>query len=506
MPIVIAPSANTLEDWRAVYRGDVIALAAIAHSKIDAGAKAVGDILDRGIPVYGINTGFGKLASVRIKDDDLAKLQLNLILSHSVGVGAPLAPEVVRLITALKVASLSHGASGARLETVRKLVQISKSGLTPFVPAQGSVGASGDLAPLAHYMSSLMGIGEFLVEGRAVPSAPILAEHGIEPLVLSPKEGLALLNGTQVSAALALAGLFEIERAFHASLVAGIMSLEAIKGTDTPFDPRIHALRPHAGQVDVAASLRSLIAGSGIRESHRNCDKVQDPYSFRCMPQVLGASLDAIRHTAGILAIEAQGVSDNPLIFDNGDVLSGGNFHAEPVGFAADHLALAVTEVGSISERRTAILLDSNFSGLPLFLASDPGINSGQMMGQITQAALVSEMKQRATPAVIDTVPTSGNQEDHVSMATHGARRLLDMAANAQAIVAIELMTASHGCDIHAPLRSSKPMEAVRSLIRTRIAPFTIDRRMKPDIDAAIEFVRTGAIKEAAGDELFPRI
>ena len=331
------------------------------------------------------------------------------------------------------------------------------------------------------------------------------AREGLEPLVLGPKEGLALLNGTQVSTALGLAAMFEIEVAFEAGLVTGALSLDAAKGTDTPFDRRIHALRPHPGQRDAADSLWRLMQGSGIRESHRHCDKVQDPYSLRCMPQVMGSCLDVLRHAGRVLEIEASSVSDNPLLFPNtGDVLSGGNFHAEPVAFAADYMALAAVEIGSISERRSSLLLDSSLSGLPPFLAIDPGLNSGLMMAQVTAAALTSENKQRATPASIDTIPTSANQEDHVSMATHGAWRLLSMAANTQAIIGIELLIAAQGCDFHAPLRSSPPLERARAALRERVPPLAEDRRLSPDLAAAHELVRSGALVDAAGREFMP--
>jgi histidine ammonia-lyase len=506
MPVTISPGKNVLADWRDIYWGQPFELDRGAHTIIAAGAAAVDAIIQAGAPVYGINTGFGKLASVRISDDNLARLQRNLVLSHSVGVGDYLAPQIVRLIAALKIASLSHGASGAKLATLQMIEKIVASGLTPAVPAQGSVGASGDLAPLAHFVAAMMGEGEFLVDGKAVPAMGVLLEYGIEPLALSPKEGLALLNGTQVSTGLALAGLFEIERAFHSALITGALSLDGAKGTDVPFDARIHALRPHPGQIDVAKTYRALMVGSAIRESRGEYSKVQDPYCLRCMPQVMGACLDAMRHVGGILAIEAHSVSDNPLIFSNGEVLSGGNFHAEPVAFAADHLALVAVEIGSMSERRSSLLLDTSLSGLPPFLTEDAGLNSGLMMGQITAAALTSENKQRATPAVIDTIPTSANQEDHVSMATHGARRLLPMAQNTQTIVAIELMTDGQACDFHEPLTCSQPLERARASLRSVIAHLDEDRRQAPDIAAALKLVREGVLIEAVGREFFPEI
>lgn len=506
MTITIAPNSNSLEDWRKVYRGAGFSMSNKAAKQIDDGAAAVQAIIAKGEPVYGINTGFGKLASVRIGDKDLATLQRNLILSHSVGVGQFLDPQIVRLIAAIKIASLCHGASGARRSTIETIIKTINAGIIPAVPAKGSVGASGDLAPLAHFVAALMGVGELLCDGKAVPALDVLKANGIEPLVLSAKEGLALLNGTQVSTGLALAGLFEIETAYHASLVAGAMSLDGIKGTDVPFDERIHAMRPHVGQRDTAATLRKLIAGSEILKSHGGTTRVQDPYSFRCMPQVLGSCLDAIRHSAGILEIEAQSVSDNPLIFRNGDVLSGGNFHAEPTGFAADYLAIAAVEVGSISERRISQLLDSSFSGLPAFLTEQPGLNTGLMMGQITSAALIAESKQMAHPGVIDSIPTSANQEDHVSMSAHSAFRLTPMAENIQSVVAVELLSAAQACDFHAPLKSSEPLERVRSALREVVPHLDEDRWQKPELAEAINLVRSQKVKDFAGAELFPSI
>lgn len=505
MTVVIKPGQNVLADWRRVYWGEAFSLSQEASPGIIAGADMVQAIVSRGAPVYGINTGFGKLASVRIDDADLATLQRNLILSHSVGVGDLLPAQIVRLIAALKVASLCQGASGARLETIQSIVQVISLGLIPAVPAQGSVGASGDLAPLAHFVSSLMGVGEFVENDKAVPSAEVLARYGIAPLVLAAKEGLALLNGTQVSTALALAGFFEIERAFEASLITGVLSLDAARGTDVPFDPRIHALRPHQGQVDVARSFAALIAGSQILETAGR-SRLQDPYCLRCMPQVVGACLDTLRFAGKTLEIEAQSVSDNPLIFADGSVLSGGNFHAEPVAFAADHLALVAVEIGSISERRSSMLLDTTLSGLPAFLTSNPGLNSGLMMGQITAAALTSENKQKATPAVIDTIPTSANQEDHVSMATHGARRLLPMSFNTQTIIGIELMTAVQACDFLAPLNSSVPLERARASLRSVVPHLDEDRRQAPEIAAATHLVSSGELVEAVGRQFLPLI
>ena len=499
--VTLTPGATTLADWRAVYFGADAALDPASAAPIERSAAAVSRILARGEPVYGINTGFGKLASVRIGDADLATLQRNIVLSHAAGTGAPSPAAIVRLMMALKLASLAQGASGVRPETVALLQAMLSRGLTPVVPAQGSVGASGDLAPLSHMAAAMIGVGEIVVDGAPIPAADALHRAGLAPLELGPKEGLALLNGTQFSTANALAGLFEAERVFHAALVTGALSTEAAKGSDTPFDPRIHALRRHRGQIEVAAALRGLMEGSAIRASHLVDDlRVQDPYCLRCQPQVMGAALDVLRQAAATLETEANGVSDNPLIFpDTDEALSGGNFHAEPVAFAADMIALAVCEIGSIAERRIAMLVDPALSGLPAFLAPRPGLNSGFMIPQVTAAALVSENKQRAYPASVDSIPTSANQEDHVSMAAHGARRLLDMTANAGAVVGIELLAAAQGCDFHAPLRSSAPLEAARTSIRNVVPTLADDRHFSPDMSAATALVTGGGLTDACG-------
>jgi histidine ammonia-lyase len=497
---VLVPGQVPLSTWRVIYRGSKCQLDPASAPAIAASAAAVERIIARGAPVYGINTGFGKLAGVRIADAELAILQRNIVLSHSAGTGKPAPVAAVRLMMALKLASLGQGASGVRLQTVALLEAMLAHGLTPVVPCQGSVGASGDLAPLAHMAAAMIGVGEIWCGDVRLPAAEALGEAGLIPLELGPKEGLALLNGTQYSCALALAGLFEAELLFRSALVTGALATEAAKGSDTPFDPRIHALRRHHGQIETAAALRALMAGSPIRASHVEDDaRVQDPYCLRCQPQVMGAVLDLLRQAATTLATEANGVSDNPLIFvDTDEALSGGNFHAEPVAFAADMIALAICEIGSIAERRIAMLVDPALSGLPAFLTPRPGLNSGFMIPQVTAAALVSENKQRAYPASVDSIPTSANQEDHVSMAAHGARRLLAMAANASAVVGIELLAAAQGCDFHAPLASSVPLEAVRALLRAQVPYLEDDRHFHPDMEAAIALVRTGAVADAA--------
>jgi histidine ammonia-lyase len=506
--VTLVPGSTPLASWRAIYGGADTVLDPSCRPRVEAGARVVERVVAVGAPVYGINTGFGKLASVRIDDADLVRLQRNLVLSHCGGVGEPLPDRVTRLMMALKVASLAQGASGVRWTTLEVLTRCLERGLIPVVPSQGSVGASGDLAPLAHMTAALLGVGEFSVQGARVPAARALADAGVTPLVLGPKEGLALLNGTQASAALALAGLFESERVFQAALVTGALTTDAIKGSDGPFDPRIQALRGQPGQIDAARALAGLMAGSAIRRSHLVGDsRVQDPYCVRCQPQVMGACLDLLRQAARTLDIEANGVSDNPLVFtDTGEVISGGNFHAEPVAFAADIVAMALCEIGSIAERRISMIVDPALSGLPAFLTPKPGLNSGLMLPEITAAALASENKQRAFPASVDSLPTSANQEDHVSMAMHGARRLLAMAVNAGQIVGIELIAAAQGCGFHAPLRSSDRLERVIALLRREIPPLDDDRYMADDLRAAAAMVMSARVAEAAGADVLPAL
>lgn len=492
----LIPGAVPLAQWRAIYRGAPARLDPSSAMKVRRGADAVATILARGEPVYGINTGFGKLAGIRIGDADLATLQRNIVLSHAAGVGEPMPVPVARLMMALKLASLAQGASGVRPEILSMLEAMLERGLVPVIPGQGSVGASGDLAPLAHMATTMIGVGEILVDGIKVPAEIALRQAGLAPAALGPKEGLALLNGTQFSTAYALTGLFEAERLLQSALVTGALSTDAARGSDTPFDPRIHTLRRHQGQIETAAALRELIAGSAIRQSHLVGDeRVQDPYCLRCQPQVMGAALDVLRQAAHTLGIEANGVSDNPLIFpDTMEALSGGNFHAEPVAFAADMIALTLCEIGSIAERRLAMLIDPALSGLPAFLTPRPGLNSGFMIPQVTAAALVSENKQRATPASVDSIPTSANQEDHVSMAAHGARRLLPMADNTAEIIGIELLAAAQGCDFHAPLASSPALERVRATLRAQVPHLEEDRYFAPDMQVATALVKSGAV------------
>jgi histidine ammonia-lyase len=501
-----------LAHWRAIYRGAGARLDPASAPGIAESAAAVERILAKGEPVYGINTGFGKLASVRIDACDLETLQRNIVLSHAAGTGDPSPRSVVRLMLALKLASLAQGASGVRPATIDLLERMLSLGITPVIPAQGSVGASGDLAPLAHMAAVMIGVGDVEADGRRAPAAKALQAAGLSPLTLGPKEGLALLNGTQFSTANALAALFETEVLFRSALVTGALSTEAAKGSDTPFDPRIHALRRHRGQIEAAAALRELMSGSAIRASHLLGDtRVQDPYCLRCQPQVMGAALDILRQAATTLSIEANGVTDNPLIFASGalgadEALSGGNFHAEPVAFAADMMALAICEIGSIAERRVAMLVDPTLSGLPAFLTPKPGLNSGFMIPQVTAAALVSENKQQAYPGSVDSIPTSANQEDHVSMAAHAARRLLPMARNATAVIGIELLAAAQGCDFHAPLASSPSLESVRAALRAWVPKLDQDRHFHPDMEAANDLVRSGGIIAAAGGVELPGV
>lgn len=481
----LTPGHVTLADLREIYHGTVsLVLDTQATAAVERARQTVEAIVNHGDVVYGINTGFGKLAQTTIASDHLAELQRNLVLSHSVGLGNPLPDNVVRLVMASKVISLARGHSGVRLQVIDNLLKLFNAGVMPVIPEKGSVGASGDLAPLAHLSLMLLGEGNVRVNGEEIPASQGLKLAGVEALVLGPKEGLALLNGTQVSTALALRGLFEGEKIFAAGLVAGALSLEAIKGSVKPFDARIHEARGQPGQIDVAAAVRTLLEGSEIVDSHQHCGRVQDPYSIRCVPQVMGACLDNLRHAARVLQIEANAASDNPLVFsDTGEVISGGNFHAEPVAFAADILALAIAEIGAISERRLALLLDTGLSGLPPFLVKEGGINSGFMIAQVTAAALASENKSLAHPGSVDSLPTSANQEDHVSMATYAARRLGEMCFNTAAIVGIEAMAAAQGMEFLRPLRSSPLMEGMFNSVRERVAFLEKDRLLAPDID-----------------------
>lgn len=484
MKLTIANQLVTLRDLRAAWHEEItVSIGDDARRRIAEAHEFIDDVVAHGEQVYGVNTGFGQLAQVRISDDELVHLQENLVRSHAVGVGEDLDDEVVRLIMLMKVVALAEGFSGVRLTLVETLCALINNNIYPRIPARGSVGASGDLAPLAHMAGALIGIGEVRVNGNLVPAMTALEEAGIEPVRLAPKEGLALLNGTQVSTALALAAVFRTENLLAAALMAGAMSSDAIKGSDTPFDRRIQTVRGHGGQIAVAGVLRELMKDSDIRASHVECDRVQDPYSVRCQPQVIGACLDVVRHVCSVLQTEANAVTDNPLVFaDSKSVLSGGNFHAEPVALAADYLALAIAEIGALSERRIALLIDSHLSGLPPFLVKHEGLNSGFMMAQVTAAALASENKSHAHPASVDSLPTSANQEDHVSMATFAARRLHTMLDNVTDIVAIELLAAAQGIEFHHPQKSSPAIEDVIKALREISPSYDEDRSLSSDI------------------------
>jgi histidine ammonia-lyase len=493
--------ALSLDDLQRLHAGGArLRIDASARARIHASAAVVQRAAAGDAPVYGVNTGFGKLAGTRIDAGDLARLQLNLIRSHSVGVGEALAAPVVRLVLGLKAASLARGHSGVGETIVDALLAVHNAGLVPFVPSQGSVGASGDLAPLAHLTLALIGEGEFVVDGARRPAADVLRGAGLAPLALAAKEGLALINGTQVSTALALHALFAFEPVLEAALVIGALTVDAARGSDGPFDPRIHALRGQPGQIDVARYYRALLAGSEVRRSHlQGDDRVQDPYSLRCQPQVVGACLDQLRHAALVLVREANAVTDNPLVFvgeagAEGSIISGGNFHAEPVALAADAMAVAIAEVGAIAERRIAMLIDANVSRLPPFLTPEPGLNSGFMIAHVTAASLASENKSLAHPASVDSLPTSANQEDHVSMATFAARRLQPMIANTATILAIELLAAAQGIEFLRPLASSAPLEAAHALLRQHCAAMPGDRSLAADIDRATALVQGGAM------------
>ena len=496
----IRPGHFSLEQLQAVHAGGVaLEIDAEARSAIAASAAVVQRAAAGDAPVYGVNTGFGKLASTRISAADLATLQLNLIRSHSVGVGEPLAPEVVRLVLACKAGSLARGASGVRVEVVEALLAVLNAGLVPFIPSQGSVGASGDLAPLAHMTLALLGEGEFLVDGLRKQAAAVLREHGLQPLQLQAKEGLALINGTQVSTALALHGLFAFEPVLESALVIGALTVDAARGSDGPFDPRIHALRGQPGQIDVAQYYRALLAGSAIRKSHEEGDdRVQDPYCLRCQPQVVGACLDQLRHCALVLMREANAVTDNPLVFaEDRAMISGGNFHAEPVALACDAMATAIAEVGAIAERRIAMLIDANVSRLPPFLTANAGLHSGFMIAHVLAAALASENKSLAHLVSVDSLPTSANQEDHVSMATFAARRLQPMIANVAHILAIEWLAAAQGIEFLRPLQSSPPIEGALALLREQVPALGDDRYLAPEIERAAEMLASGALSAA---------
>jgi len=500
--LTLTPGTTTLAMLETLWREEAPArLDPACRPAVEAAAAVIGAAARGEAAVYGVNTGFGKLASVRIAAADTATLQRNLILSHCAGVGEAVPRAVARLMMALKLLSLGRGASGVRWEIVALMEEMLARGVTPVIPSQGSVGASGDLAPLAHMTAVMIGAGEAEFGGAVLPGAEALARAGLRPVTLGPKEGLALINGTQFSTAFALAGLFGAWGAVRAALVTGALSTDAIMGSTAPLLPGIHALRGHAGQIEAAAAMRALLEGSEIRESHREGDtRVQDPYCIRCAPQVAGAAMDVLRMAGRTLETEANAATDNPLVLEGGRIVSGGNFHAEPVGFAADMIALAVAEIGAIAQRRVALMVDPTLSfDLPPFLTPDPGLNSGLMIAEVTSAALMSENKHLATPTVTDSTPTSANQEDHVSMAAHGARRLGPMVANLERILGIEALCAAQGVEFRAPLLTSAPLQAVLARLRAEVPALAEDRFLAPDLEAAAALVRSGALAEAAG-------
>ena len=509
MTLVLKPGSVPLETLETIYReGLPVRIDTAFHAGVEKAAARIAEIAAGDEPVYGINTGFGKLASIRIAAGDVATLQRNLILSHCCGVGEPLSENIVRLIMALKLISLGRGASGVRLEVITLIEDMLGKGVIPMIPEKGSVGASGDLAPLAHMTAAMIGEGEAFYQGERLPSAKALEKAGLKPVVLAAKEGLALINGTQTSTALALAGLFRAHRAAQTALITGALSTDAAMGSDAPFHEEIHTLRGHKGQIDAGRALRALLEGSVIRQSHLEGDqRVQDPYCIRCQPQVDGACLDILRQAARTLEIEANAVTDNPLVLSDGRAVSGGNFHAEPVAFAADQIALAVCEIGAISQRRIALLVDPALSfGLPAFLARKPGLNSGLMIAEVTSAALMSENKQMAHPASVDSTPTSANQEDHVSMACHGARRLLQMTANLNAIIGIEALTGALGVELREPLTTSPELAKVIAVLRAKVPTLEDDRYMADDLKNAADLVADGALAGAVSSGILPSL
>jgi histidine ammonia-lyase len=489
------PESISLEQLRQLWSGAAASLDDASTARVVHSAASIERIVAGGETVYGVNTGFGLLANTRIPDDRLAELQTNLILSHSAGLGDPLPRHVTRLMIVLKLLGLGRGYSGVRPLVIEALQRLLDADAMPLIPSQGSVGASGDLAPLAHLIAALMGYGRIDVAGEVLPANSALERLGMRPLQLGPKEGLALINGTQASAALALDALFQGERVFAAAIAAGAMSVDALKGSAKPFDPRISALRGQPGQIRVAGAIADLLNGSEILTSHIACSRVQDPYSFRCQPQVMGASLDLLQNAARTLTIEAAAVTDNPIVFaDEDSAISGGNFHAQPVAFAADIISIALCEVGSISERRVSVLVDPKMSGLPAFLTPDSGVNSGLMIPQVTAAALVSENKSLAFPASIDSIPTSAGQEDHVSMGPIAARKAAQIARNAAGVIAVELMAGAEGIDYHAPLKTSPKLQSVYEKVRALSPHFTADRYWADEMSALQSAVLGGEI------------
>ena len=504
--LVLTPGDVSLAELKQVYTTNrPIELNRSCKNAVDRAAARIAAVADGDAAVYGVNTGFGKLASHKIAREDTAHLQRNLILSHCCGVGDRITTAQARLIMVLKLLSLGRGASGVRWSLIELIEQMIARNVMPVIPAQGSVGASGDLAPLAHMTAVIIGEGEAEFEGTVMPGAQALQRVGLAPIPLGPKEGLAFINGTQFSTAFALIGLFGAWDATQAALVTSAMSTDAIMGSTAPLQPEIHALRGHRGQMDAAKTMRALLEGSEIRESHRDGDtRVQDPYCIRCQPQVTGAAMDVIRQAATTLQIEANAATDNPLVLTDTDlIVSGGNFHAEPVGFAADMIALALSEIGAIAQRRIALMVDPTLSfDLPPFLTPNPGLNSGYMIAEVTTAALMSENKHLATPCVTDSTPTSANQEDHVSMAAHGAFRLQRMLANLHGILGVELLCAAQGIEFRAPLSTSTALTYCLSRVRQSVSPLAEDRYLAPDIAEATRLIASRALVDAAGTQM----
>ena len=502
MTQILRPGATTLAALETLWRADgPVRLDPRARSAVDASAAIIAEAAQGDLPVYGVNTGFGKLASVRIAPQDTETLQRNLILSHCCGVGDALEPAAVRLMMALKLLSLGRGASGVRWEICALIEAMLTRGVLPVIPVQGSVGASGDLAPLAHMAAVMIGEGEATFDGQTLAGGEALQKAGLSPVILGPKEGLALINGTQFSTACALTGLFDSWRAARAAVVTSALSTDAIMGSTAPLNPAIHALRGHQGQIDVAAAMSRLLDGSEIRDSHRDGDtRVQDPYCIRCQPQVTGAAIDLLRCAGKTLEIEANAVTDNPLVIaETAEILSGGNFHAEPVAFAADQIALAIAEIGAIAQRRVALMVDPALScDLPPFLTPAPGLNSGLMIAEVTTAALMSENKHLANPCSTDSTPTSANQEDHVSMAAHGARRLGRMTANLSVILGIEAICAAQGIEHRGPLVTSAPLQSAIAHLRKAVPALQQDRYLAPDIRAAAACITDDSLSKAA--------
>jgi histidine ammonia-lyase len=500
VPLLLDGNRLTLADLEAVAReGRPVALDAAARDAVTASRAVVDAAVAKGAVVYGVNTGFGNFADVVIAPAQLGELQLNLVRSHAVGVGELLDEAETRALMLLRANVLAKGLSGVRLQTLERLVELLNARIHPAVPGQGSVGASGDLAPLAHLALALVGEGPVRAAGGLEPAADALRRAGLAPVVLEAKEGLALINGTQLMTAVAGLWLAEAWRLARTADVAGALTLDALLGTDVAFDPRIHAARPHPGQQASAANLRRLLAGSPLRESHRDCGKVQDAYSLRCIPQVHGAARDALTYATRTVDVEMNAATDNPMVFaETGELLSGGNFHGEPVAMAADVIAIAVAEIGAISERRIERLVNPTLSGLPAFLTNDGGLQSGLMMAHVTAAALASENKTLAHPASVDSIPTSANKEDHVSMGVTAARKAARAVANTRRILAIELVAACQALEFRRPLRTSAALEAVHARVRETVAAYGRDRSLSAEIEALAGRVAAGALADAA--------